>query len=86
MDQFYRVVESIRIFKAPDAPRERGIRLYCTQRDASWMLQIRGPMSLGSSGYGREGKDFIIADARLDVEEMTALRDAINEFLKEVTL
>lgn len=84
VEQFYRPIEYIRTFKTKDADsRERAIRLYCTQSGESWTLQIRSPMSLGSSGYGPESKDFIIAGAPLGLADMRALRDAIDAHLLE---
>ncbi len=135
VEQLYRPIEHIRTFKAKDASsRERAIRLYCTQFGSSWTLQVRAPISLGSSGYGGEGKESEKLDelarlegtsrsgaigllieqfyrpiehvrtfkvkhadererairlyctqfgSRLGVDEMRALRDAINAFLVE---
>jgi hypothetical protein len=84
VEDFYRPIEHIRTFKSQDSDsRERAIRLYCTQVGGSWALQVRSPMSLGSGGYGREGKDFIIAGATLGLDDMRALRDAIDAFLTE---
>ena len=83
IDQFYRPNEHVRTYKAKIDDRERGVRLFCTQSGYSWLLQIRSPMTLGSSGYGPDGKDFVIAGAPLDKDTMHALRDAIDAFLKE---
>jgi hypothetical protein len=60
--------------------RESGIRAYCEQWKSIWALQVRGPMRLRN---GREGKDFIVATAFLDREEMRALRDAIDLLLAD---
>lgn len=58
---------------------DRAIRLYCTQHQATWQLQVRGPLS---TNHGRtEGKDDIVAGAQLDRQAMIALRDAINTLL-----
>lgn len=85
LDQFYRPIEGIRIYKAKIDDRERGVRLLCTQSAQLWTLQIRSPISLGSHGYGPDGKDFIIAGAPLSRDDMRALRDSIDAFLKEDT-
>ena len=76
--QLYRVVDGICITKVKNVEPERGLRLYCEQADDIWALQVRGPLRLQN---GTDGKDFIIANAHLDREEMMALRDAINELL-----
>lgn len=81
--QFYRPVEGIRTFKAKVENRERGILLYCETSRNTWSLQVRSPISLGSSGAGADGKDFVIASAPLSVDDMRALRDAIDAFLVE---
>lgn len=89
---FYRPIERVRTYKANDVEnRERGIRLFCTQSGSMtgnpkhwhWTLQVRSPMTLGTSGYGKEGRDFVIAGAPLGLDDMRALRDAITAMLKE---
>lgn len=81
---FYRPIEQIRTFKSKYSDsRERGIRLYCTQWKSAWTLQVRSPMSLGASGFGPEGKDFVIAGAVLELDDMRALRDALSACIAE---
>jgi hypothetical protein len=63
--------------------RESGIRAYCEQWKSYWVLQVRGPMRLRN---GREGKDFIVATAFLEREQMLALRDAIDLLLADAEL
>ena len=75
--QLYRRV-STRINAVDGVDRESGVRAYCEQTDSVWAIQVRGPMRLRS---GREGKDFIVATATLEREQMVALRDAIDRFL-----
>lgn len=70
----------------PKQEREQCVRLYCEQAARLWQLQIRAPMSLGRYGEGGKGKDFIVAGASLNVEQMRALRDAVNAALKEYDL
>lgn len=88
MSDFYKPIESVRIYKAKDAnTRERAVRLYCSQSGrfgyGLWELQVRGPISLGANGYGGEGKDFIIANASVTREDLIALRAAIDAHLSE---
>jgi len=77
---FDRLIAFIRISKSKIAIRERSIRLYCEQMGSVWNLQIRAPISLD---HGKEGKDFVIATAALNIEDMRALRSAIDAFLVE---
>lgn len=62
---------------------EPAVRLYCEQQGATWNLQIRAFRASGSR-YGK-GKEFFVATAPLDVEDMRALRDAIDQLLKEAS-
>ena len=79
-EQFYEPVERVIIEKVKGVQPEGGVRLYCTQRDAAWTLQVRGLMRLRN---GRMGKDFIVASSPLYRSEMLALRSAIDEFLAD---
>ncbi len=72
-DDFCRSVNMAHASKVSGVPRERAIRLYCVHSGSGWALQVRAPMSLKS---GRPGKDFIVAHAVLDVDDLRALRDA----------
>lgn len=86
--EFFRTMNSpysIRISKhKPDQTgkrMEKAIRLYCTQYKQAWSLQIRGQLGIGLFGVA-EGKDDAIANASLSVDDMVALRDAINTALE----
>ena len=76
----YRVLQHLDVRKINDVPREDGVRLYCTQHGEAWCLQLRGTVRLAN---GQPGKDFIVASASVYRDDMTALRDAIDAFLKE---
>ena len=78
---FYKPVEYADAKKVNNVERERAIRLYCTQRGYSWLLQVRAPMTLGTGN--KEGKDFIVSGATLDKATMLELRDAIDAILAE---
>lgn len=81
-DDFYKPVSSAYALKADkDIERERGIRLYCVSHNQTWALQVRAPVQLRRA---REGADFMIAVANLGVDEMRALRGAIDAALAEV--
>lgn len=77
--QLYRRT-STQIRAVDGVDRESGVRAYCEQWKSAWALQVRGPMRLRN---GREGKDFVVATAMLDREQMQALRDAIDRFLAD---
>lgn len=81
-----RVTPTTRIMKLDrrDVPEEfarpergRMIRLYPTQHAQRWALQIRGPLGIGFNA-NKDGKDFVVANAPLDREDMKALREWIN--------
>jgi hypothetical protein len=58
--------------------REPGVRLYCTQSErlgSLFCLQLRAPMRLSNGSVSR---DFILATASLDVEQMRQLRTMID--------
>jgi hypothetical protein len=79
LKEFFRAVEWATAEKVNYADRERGVRLYRYQRSPDdWLLQVRTPMRLRN---GEDGRDFIVASAHLDREQLTELRDAIDEFL-----
>lgn len=86
---YFKPLKYLRIWKVPKqraadtGARARAVRMYCEQANSAWALQLRAPISLGSSGYGREGKDFIIAHASLDRETMVEIRDTIDRLLTE---
>jgi hypothetical protein len=83
MNDMYRKIKHVHIYKPTDM-KERvpaAIRLYSTQFGSSWGMQVRGPMSIGG-GY-MTGKSDIIAHASLGVDDLLALRDAIDEALNE---
>jgi hypothetical protein len=75
--QLYKRVRS-NIRAVDGVERESAIRAYCEMSNAAWVFQVRGPMRLRN---GREGKDFVVATATLERDELLALRDAINCFL-----
>lgn len=74
---FYRPLPYIDIRRVNDAhvERESAIRLYCATVCSTWLLQVRALITLGN---GQQGKDFIVASASLSVDDLRALRDAIN--------
>lgn len=83
-DDFCRQI-NIRAFKSKDSSdRQRMIRLYCLQTNSSWALQLRMPLGIGPFGT-KDGKDFVIAHARLSRNDMEALRDAIDVALKDLS-
>jgi hypothetical protein len=41
-------------------------------------------VTLGPNGRGNDGKDFIIAGARLSLTDMRTLRDSIDAFITAV--
>jgi hypothetical protein len=78
MSDLYRPIRHVSITKVNDVPRESAIRLYCNQRGESWNLQVRGPATRAD---GREGADFIVANASCSADDLRELRDAIDGFL-----
>jgi hypothetical protein len=81
--EFYQPTKRIRIMKASGAKDfERAIRLYCSQFNATWELQIRGPNGIGYAGMA-DGKDNLVANASLTKQELIALRDAIDAALAD---
>ena len=76
-----KLIKHVQIYR-PDLPAdlERAVRLYCSQHDQKWELQIRGPNSIGPFGT-KDGKNYLIADASLNRNELIWLRDTINEAL-----
>ena len=80
---YYSPVMRARAFKADQSvEREEAVRLYSTQYGSAWEFQVRCPLGVGSFGL-RGGKDFVIAGASLNVEQMKALRDSISAMLKD---
>ena len=61
---------------------DSSIRLYCTMFNTAWELQIRG---FGQSRNYQKLKTWYYSSASLGVEELTALRDACNAALGEVS-
>lgn len=78
--EFHLPLTYVEASKHRDVPRERALRLYCTQYGALWSLQIRTPVRLDN---GRDGQDFIISTASLDRDSLAALRDACDRMLKD---
>ena len=76
----YRVLDHVHVNKVKLVPPEDAVRLYCTQHGEAWCLQVRGTMCLAS---GKAGADFVVASGSLYREDMVALRDAIDAFLKD---
>jgi hypothetical protein len=81
---FYMLAKRVRIYKPDNNSTriDRAVRLYCTQHQESWSLQVRGPLGIGSFGL-LDGKSDIIADAALSRKELISLREAINIALLE---
>lgn len=79
--EIYRQVDRAYAHKVNDVPRTSAIRLYCERNKQCWGLQVRGPMKLNSKG--REGHDFIVAHASLNLEDLKALRDAVDAAIAE---
>lgn len=77
-NDMYKKIAHADIQSCKDVPREKAIRLYCTQNDQAWCLQVRAPERLANQ---QEGKSFYIASAGLYRSEMIALRDAITTSL-----
>lgn len=80
-EEFYRVIRDIQVKKVDDADREKAVRLYCETHAQSWNLQIRSPVRRRSDG--QDGRDFVVATACLSIEDMRALRNKIDEFLRD---
>lgn len=78
---FFRSIRRTDIRKVKNVGRLDAIRLYSEQRGITWNLQVRGPARVGG---GREGADFIVANAPCDAEDLRALRDAIDVFLADI--
>jgi hypothetical protein len=79
--EFYRHSYRAGAKKVSGVEREQAVRLYCIQHAEAWSLQVRGPEHLAN---GREGKAFFVATANLLVDDLRALRDAIDEHLREI--
>ncbi len=83
VEQFYRVVDHADAMKVKRVERERAVRLYCTASygGGQWSIQVRAPIMLADR---TEGRDFIVATASLDAEDMRALRDSIDAHLADL--
>ena len=67
---------------SPKAPAEdTGIRLYCTQFQQAWSLQIRGFFQ--TRNY-EKGSKWYYADAKLNIDDLRTLRDACDSALNEI--
>ncbi len=77
MSDFVLPVDDIRMVKVNDVPRERCVRVY-KESPEGWCFQLRAPIGLGTNGL-RDGKNFIVGSAHLDLEAMRAIRDALTE-------
>jgi len=78
--QFYRRARADISLVDKTVERESAVRVYCWQRGSAWSFQVRAPLTLRN---GREGKDFIVATAYLEREQMQTLRDSIDRFLAD---
>lgn len=73
--------ERIRMMKANDVERERAVRIYRSGPE-EWEIQLRGPLGLGTFGL-RDGKDFIVAGASCSIDDLRALRGALDNLIAE---
>mgnify|MGYP003499038303 CR=1 FL=1 len=67
--------DRIHMHKVNDVPRKRAVRVYKSSPD-DWTFQLRAPIGLGS-GY-RDGKDFIVASASCSLDDLRAIRAALD--------
>lgn len=83
---FYRAIsEYARARAVKNVEHESAVRLYCEQHGDRWNLQVRAIRAAGSHYYGK-GKEFIIATAPLNRDDLLALRQAIDALLTEADL
>ncbi len=80
VEQLYEVLERTEIRRTPNADHEPALRLYCENADQTWNLQVRGILKRAD---GSDGKDFVVATAPLNRDQMLALRKSIDEHLEE---
>ena len=83
--QFLRPLDHLRMIKAndPDVPRERAVRLF-KESPETWAFQLRAPLGLGFAGL-RDGKDFIVASASCSLDDLRAMRDALDLAIGDAT-
>jgi hypothetical protein len=80
VEQLYEVLPRTEIRRALHANHEPALRLYCENADQTWNLQVRGVLLRAD---GSAGRDFVVATAPLNREQMLALRKSIDEHLEE---
>ena len=81
-DEYNKPHERIRMTKTKDAPRERSLRVF-RSAPGEWTVQLRAPIGLGFGGYGGDGRDFIIASADCSLDDMRAIRDALDAQIRD---
>lgn len=80
VQQLYEILHRTNIRRVPNADHAPALRLYCESADQTWNLQVRGALVRAD---GSDGKDFVVATAPLNREQMLALRKSIDEHLEE---
>lgn len=77
---FYRAVRTADARKVKGVDPEPAIRTYCEMTCRAWALQVRAPLLLAN---GAVSKDFVVAHAHLNREDLIALRDALNDLIAD---
>lgn len=76
-EDYHHRMDAVEIKKVTGCDGSRAIRVYKAD-PTTWIFQVRGPMTLGS---GKQGKDYVIAGARLCRADMLYLHRAITDLL-----
>lgn len=80
MSDHIRKIHGTDIIKANDVDRVHAARIYKCSPEG-WELQVRGPVRL--SNRAKEGRDFIIAGAHLEIKDLEWLHTATGYLLAE---
>ena len=78
-EDFYKPIDRAEIRAVDGVEREEGVRFYSSQSGSSWILQVRGPLTLRN---GRGGKDFMVASGYVNLETLRELHAVIGRHLR----
>lgn len=84
-NDYFRKLDTVEISKVKQRPGEPprddvGVRAYCYTVHSTWLLQVRGYLSLAN---GSKSDQFVCASAWLNPEALYELRDALDRLIAE---